>query len=252
MDEPKQIVNPEHISYHEYKKRLSKKPHQNFILFVSAFFILLLVFLGLAKIMSPDVDIAIGDEPEVTYEQEGMTRGNVDDRLKRLQDEDNGVGNPADSILETELDEKVVIPDKKQATEPLQLQEDEPVVLEHSKPEPAPSVQPSEKTTAQTQQKKVEEVKPDNELTTPNAAPVPGPIVSQKTYKVYVGHYASAAQAEVAKGIISESNVGVNAFVKNVNGSYTLQAGSFSSSDKANSVANDLLKNNFPARVVAE
>ena len=69
MDEPKQIVNPEHISYREYKKRLSKNPHQNFVLFISAFFILLLAFLGMAKIMSPDVDIAIGDEPEVTYEQ---------------------------------------------------------------------------------------------------------------------------------------------------------------------------------------
>ena len=84
MDEPKQIVNPEHISYREYKKRLSKNPHQNLVLFISAFFILLLAFLGLAKVMSPDVDIAIGDEPEVTYEQEGIVRGNVDDRLKRL------------------------------------------------------------------------------------------------------------------------------------------------------------------------
>ena len=39
--------------------------------------------------MSPDVDIAIGDEPEVTYEEEGIVRGNVDDRLKKIQEEDN-------------------------------------------------------------------------------------------------------------------------------------------------------------------
>lgn len=255
MDEPKQIVNPEHISYREYKKRLSKNPHQNFVLFISAFFILLLAFLGLAKIMSPDVDIAIGDEPEVTYEQEGIVRGNVDDRLKCLQDEDNGIGASVESTLQPELDEKVVIPEKKQESEPLKVHEDLPVVLEHTKPQELPSAQNNENN-LQTQPKKVEEIKPQDDLTQPNAAPVPPasmmPSAAPKTYKVYVGNYASAAQAEVAKGIISESNVGVNPFVKNVNGSYTLQAGSFSSSDKANSVANDLLKNNFPARVVAE
>ncbi len=251
MDEqPKQIVNPEHISYREYKKRLTKNPHQNLILFVSAFFILLLAFLGLAKIMSPDVDIAIGDEPEVTYEQEGMSRANIDDRLKRLQDEDNGIANKDGQTFSPELDEKVVIPDKKETPEPLKVQEDEPIVLEHTKPQSQTSAKPNE-TAHQTspQPNKAEDVKP-NDIRQPNAAPVP--MAAAKTYKVYVGSYASAAQAEVAKSIISESNVGVNAFVKNVNGSYTLQAGSFSSSDKANTVANDLLKNNFPARVVAE
>ncbi len=255
MDEPKQIVNPEHISYREYKKRLSKNPHQNFVLFISAFFILLLAFLGMAKIMSPDVDIAIGDEPEVTYEQEGIVRGNVDNRLKHIQDEDNGIGASAESTLQPELDEKVVIPEKKQESEPLKVQEDLPVVLEHTKPQERHSAQNNENN-VQTQPKKVEEFKTQDDLTRPNAAPVPPASLlssaAPKTYKVYVGNYASAAQAEVAKGIISESNVGVNPFVKNVNGSYTLQAGSFSSSDKANSVANDLLKNNFPARVVAE
>ena len=36
--EPKQIVNPDHISYREYKKRLSKNPHQGLVLFISTFF----------------------------------------------------------------------------------------------------------------------------------------------------------------------------------------------------------------------
>lgn len=248
MDEPKQIVNPEHISYREYKKRLSKKPYQSFVLFISAFFILLLAFLGIAKLMSPDVDIAIGDEPEVTSEQEGIERGSVDDRLKRLQEEDNGT----DAAFSPELDEKVKVPERKHDDEPLKVQEDEPIVLENTKPHIIDTVQNKETdTTAQTQPSKSEEVKPqNNDISQPNIAPVPA--TAPKTYKVYVGSYASAAQAEIAKGIISESNVGVSAFVKNVNGTYTLQAGSFSSSDKAQGVANDLLRNNFPARVVVE
>ena len=88
-EQPKQIVNPDHISYREYKKRLSKNPHQGLVLFISAFFILLLAFLGCAKIMSPDVDIAIGDEPEVTDEEAGIVRGNAHDRLQNIQEVDN-------------------------------------------------------------------------------------------------------------------------------------------------------------------
>ena len=252
-EQPKQIMNPEHISYREYKKRLSKNPHQSLILFISAFFILLLAFLGCAKLMSPDVDIAIGDEPEVTFEEEGIVRGNVDSRLKKIQDEDNKT-ETKDTIFDKELDEKVVIPDKKEESEPLQVQEETPVVLEHEEPaeppkeqkqEPAPA--PTPETASETQ---VKEQQATENIQQTNSAPVPAP--APKTYKVYIGSYSSAAQAEVAKGIIAETGLGLNVFVKNLNGSYTLQAGSFSAPDKAQSVADDLLKNNFPARVVAE
>ncbi len=251
MDEPKQIVNPEHITYREYKKRLSHKPFQSLVLFISAFFILLLAFLGMAKVMSPDVDIAIGDEPEVVYEEEGIIRGNVDDRLKQIQAEDNSVSPAADSSFSPELDEKVKIPEKKQQDEQLQAQEEEPILLETQKPE---TVLPNENTVKAEQPKQPAQAQtPKHALNSePEIPQAPVPVASTKVYKVYVGSYASAEQAEIAKGIISESNIGVNAFVKNLNGSYTLQAGSYSSADKAQNAANDLLRNNFPARVVAE
>ncbi len=251
--EPKQIVNPDHISYREYKKRLSKNPHQGLVLFISTFFILLLAFLGCAKIMSPDVDIAIGDEPEVTYEEEGIVRGNVDDRLKKIQEEDNKA-DTAETTIDTSLDEKVVIPDNKENTE--SDSDTAPIVLDlpQSQPEtvqkaetasPAPAPEPEKVHPAEPKTPSAAE-----NIQQTNPAPVPAP--APKTYKVYVGSYSSAAQAEVAKGIIAESGSGVNVFVKNINGSYTLQAGSFSTAEKAQSVADDLLRNNFPARVVAE
>lgn len=247
MDEPRQIVNPEHITYREYKKRLTQKPFKSFVLFISAFFILLLAFLGMAKFMSPDVDISIGDEPEVTYEEEGVIRGNVDNRLKQIQDEDNGIGTKENTIFSTELDEKVVIPEKKHQEEPLKVQEEAPILLEQTQPknnsQPENIVQQSDiQKPIVNQQEQVKESIPQ--------APVPA--VANKVYKVYVGSYSTPAQAEVAKGIISEANIGVSTFIKNLNGTYTLQAGSYSSADKAQAAANDLLKNNFPARVVAE
>ena len=39
-------------------------------------------------------------------------------------------------------------------------------------------------------------------------------------------------------------------FVKNIQGTYTLQVGSFSSEAKAQSLANELLKHNYPARII--
>ena len=253
MDEPKQIVNPDHITYREYKKRLTQKPFQGIVLFISAFFILLLAFLGMAKFMSPDVDISIGDEPEVTYEEEGVIRGNVDNRLKQIQDEDNGVGAKEESMFATELDERVVIPEKetRPQAEPLKVQEEAPILLEHNQTK-ANEQQNIEKniqnTETQTQTQTAQQAE-QHQNPVPQA---PVPVASNKVYKVYVGSYSSASQAEVAKGIISESNIGVNTFVKNLNGSYTLQAGSYSSAEKAQAAANDLLRNNFPARVVAE
>lgn len=248
MDEPKQIVNPDHITYREYKKRLNKKPFQSFVLFVSAFFILLLAFLGMAKVMSPDVDIAIGDEPEVTYEEEGVIRGNVDNRLKQLQDEDNGLGGEEKSMFATELDEKVVIPEKKQVDEPLKANEEEPVILEAKENN---NMQAKLDLVQKQQNDSLSKSEAQNP-TTANVAQAPVPVAPSKIYKVYVGSYSSAEQAEVAKGIITEANVGVNPFVKTLGGAYTLQAGSYSSSEKAQAAANELLKNNFPARVVAE
>ena len=70
--------------------------------------------------------------------------------------------------------------------------------------------------------------------------------------KVVVGYYASEKQAEVAKSIIQDAGLGVTPLVKNLNGYYTLQVGSYSSREKAQQAANSLLKSNFPARVIVE
>lgn len=272
----KQILKPDHISYREYKKRLAKKPHQSFVIFVSAFFVLLLAFLGVAKVISPKVDLAIGDEPApvvaVEQDNEVVVKGTIDDRLRKIQDEDNSFTGAIDSGFSYELDEKVVLPSKvaknKETAKPVedsinfegkgdslipqsvkeQLNEikaasgvSEPVAKTAQKVVSAPVPQQTQAIANSTMEKPA--------VKTPSA---PIPVATTRAYKVYVGNYDSAAQAEVAKVIIAEAGLSLNAFVKNVNGTYTLQAGSFSSQDTAFALAEDLLKNNFPARVVAE
>ena len=213
-DEEKYEKNP-HISYKEYKKKLEKNPNEGLILFVSAFFVMLLIFLGVAKQLSPDVDVTIADNNE---EFTDIAKGNVDERLRMIQMEDNS----ADEMFTPELEEKVVLPEKKA------VEDDEVIVLETPEKKPVENTDTEEKTAEVTQ---------------------PQPAVNAK---VIVGYYTTAEQAEVAKGIIMDSGLNIQPFVKNIGAAYTLQVGSFSSREKAQSVANDLLKNNFPARVIVE
>ena len=229
-EDEEKYEKPSHVTYKEYKRKLESNPNEGIILFVSAFFVLLLIFLGVAKQLSPDVDVSIGDNSDVAVED--VERGSVDERLRLIQMEDNSyTENVEDDTFSPELEEKVRIPE--QSRKVVGEEEEEAIVLEHHKPTetPAEAVTP------------VKETAP-----TPQAQPAQ-PAVNAK---VIVGYYATAEQAEVAKGIIQEAGLNIQPFVKNIGAAYTLQVGSFSSREKAQSVANDLLKNNFPARVIIE
>ena len=41
-----------HISYKEYQKKVTKKPNEGIAIFVSVFFILLLLFLGMSQLQT--------------------------------------------------------------------------------------------------------------------------------------------------------------------------------------------------------
>ena len=214
-----------HVSYKEYKKRLESNPNEGLILFVSAFFVMLLIFLGVVKQISPEIDVSIGDNQE-TVAEDDYEKGTVDDRLKAIQMEDNSYS--SDDTFSPELEEKVILPKQKHKTVgELEAENSAEVVTLN----------------------KHEEVKPEQKTAPVETKPAVQPTVSAK---VIVGYYATAEQAEVAKSIIQDAGLNIQPFVKNIGGAYTLQVGSFSSKEKAQGVANDLLKNNFPARVIVE
>lgn len=223
-DEPKQHS---HITYKEYQKKVTKNPNENTLIFVSTFFVLLLLFLGIAKQISPEVDVQIGDENAITAEE--TSKSAVDDRLRLLQEEDSGSIKADDDTFDSSLDEKVKIPDKIKKAEDA-IPTEEHVTLSEKEATPKPAETASKPPKAENVQ----------------------PTAQAVTSKVVVGYYATKEQAEVAKGIISESGLNISPFVRSIGGAYTIQVGSYSTREKAQSVVNDLLKNNYPARILVE
>ena len=220
------LKRPSHISYKEYQKKVTKNPNEGIIIFVSAFFILLLLFLGIAKQISPEVDVSIGDDTQQTTVDDDMYKSSVDARLKLLQEEDNRIQD--DKMFNDSLEEKVVIHEDKEAHKTAEKQtEEEPITLPDQEANPKPEQ---------------------------TASPAPKTVSAQQNVsaKVVVGYYATKEQAEVAKGIITESGMNISPFVRSIGGAYTIQVGSYTTREKAQSVVNDLLRNNYPARIIME
>ena len=213
-----------YMNYSKYKKDKKNNYQSLLLLFLTAFLVMLLFFTAVARHLSPEVDIAIGDEEEVEPKETGLgVKRFIDDRLKFIQQEDQGVVKQAidkkvedetikermtEDTLVPELDEKVVIPyaiQKQEVEKPVQKVETKPVTPTYN-----------------------------------------------KILKVCVGKYATVEQARVAQSILQDSDVGVSSFIKMVNGSYTLQVGSFTERSKAEQLLNELLRNSFPARIIQE
>ena len=217
--------------------------NRDLMIFVSVFMVGVLIILGFAKILSPNVDVAISvnDENAISAEDDETTSATsiIDERLRKLKIEDEGKKEGEEEMFSPELDERVILPKQRRKTvgemEAEKNKAAENKVTEQKLNEAHDSVTQAAK----------ESVKPAPKP----QAPVATPSVNAK---VVVGYYATEKQADVAKSIIQDAGLGVTPIVKNMGGYYTLQVGSYSTREKAQQFANSLLKSNFPARVVVE
>ena len=193
--------------------------------------------------MSPNVDVGITDEKDnQTYAQEDTRQSNVDERLKKLQQEDNN------EMFSPELDEKIVLPSQRSQT--VSKEKTDASELELRTTENT-SQQSHIQDTKQTKETKATETKEKPKEVTPTSHAQTTATTTQMTpSRVVIGSYASEKQAEVAKAALQESGIGVTPIIKNVGGTYTLQVGSYSTREKAQQATNSLIKNNFPARVL--
>lgn len=232
-DEP---IQPAHISYKDYKKLVNRSPRQSFIMFISVFCVLLIIFLGFAKVMSPDVEISLGDD---TAEIEDVVKpGEVDERLKEIHMEDNSEAIGGEGLA-IEDGGKVIIPKQKNAPADINI----PSAEDNMNPE---------ETLPDQSQPQTQEQEHNSVSQTVTPQPSPAPVPHYVNAKVVVGSYTTLEQAEVAKGILLDSGLGLSPFIRKIGSEYTLQVGSYNSKEKAMSAAKDLLIKNYPARVLIE
>lgn len=239
-----------HFSYNEQPRKKTKKaPNSDIMVFVSVFIIGVLIILGFAKILSPNVDVAISvqDETVSQYDDESNSSSvAIDERLHRLKLEDEGKKEGDEEMFSPELDEKVILPHQNRKTVGQ---------IEAEKAEPQhQNITTKDLNSVNDSINNTQPVQPEP-VVQPKSQPqqAPKPLVRGEQIvnaKVVVGSYATEKQAEVAKSIIQDAGIGVVPIVKNIGGYYTLQVGSYSSREKAQQAANNLLKSNFPARVV--
>ena len=195
---------------------------------------MLVFFIGAARRITPNVDVSIGEDSTVDAKESGLgVKGFIDNRLRAIQSEDTNImakkveearnkfeEDDEDEYFDKTLEEKVKIPVKKVKQEVKQVTQEVQQTHEHKT------------------------------ATTTPPKPVEIPAAYNPVIKVVVGSYSSIDQAKVAQSILQEAGLGVTPFVKNIQGTYTLQVGSFSSEAKAQSLANELLKHNYPARII--
>jgi len=224
-----------HFSYDEYRQQVNKRSYKDLTVFISVLVIGILIFLGFAKILSPNVDVGIADNEEYAEFEDETPQGSVDERLKHLRDEDDA--GKGDGMFSPELDEKVVLPKQMKKTVGEMEAEMQDAKVQQQKAEEPVAIKQTEK-----------EETHKAPIASKTETKAPAPV--QTNYRVVVGYYATEKQAEVAKSIIQDAGIGVSPLVKNIGGSYTLQVGVYSTHEKAQQQVNNLLKSNFPARIV--
>jgi cell division protein FtsN len=210
-----------------------RKIKQQFILFVVTFLVSLIVITYFIKSFSPNVDVEIGGEEEQIENQQDSdsdVKNAIDDRLRWIQLEDNMPGASKREDLE-DNDENTT--DEKVRT----------------------NKQPSEKTSKLKELDPIDFVAPNSNSS--KEPPIPNTekqikIEPPKMSKVYVGPYATIEQAINAQSKIMEANSAISPFVKEVNGKYVLQAGSYANANKAEAIAKDINTIGLNAKVVKE
>lgn len=250
------------------KQQGTRQLGESAVTFVCLFFLLSLLFLQVAKHLTPKIDTSVGNNTEVVETTE--PKSTIDDRLKLIQFNDAMASGELQRQKEQEifneaLDEKVVLPRDKKAKPEDKTDLNEKVqdiisrnLTEVKTLEPAPA-QPKAAPTApaatqQTETPAVSQAQSkedlDKRISAIKTADINIPAAAN--YKVLVGKYQTAEQAQLAKSIIRETELGQNAFVKHVDNTYTIQIGSYSTAEQASAVANKLTTGSFPARVYYE
>lgn len=230
---------PDYQNLKRYKKQKSVDVKNILAVFTTTFIIMLVFFIGAAKQITPNVDVSIGEDSTTETKETGLgVKGFIDSRLKSIQSEDS-------SSIAKKLEEKVNFVNELESQE----NEDNYFTKELEEKVKIPVKKIKQEIL------KNEEKETETEVTKPTEVPQPKPddtsaSAQSVNYKVFVGTYHSIEQAKVTQAMLQESSLGLSPFIKNINGTYTLQVGAFNSEEKAQELVNELQSYSYSARIV--
>ena len=244
-----------------------KKNQQNKVLFIflSTFFVSLITLIYIATVFTPKIDIDVNPSnsieqnipQDVDYVAEAEYKS-IDSRLKDIQMDDKAL----DTVTETTSDIIANLKKMKEEAIAKQMRNDE--IEEDSVGE---NDKINEKNNLLKVQTKDEIAKIDApKLAEPKLAfpqyvskqevaqnqPTIKPQEYTKMTKVYVGKYADFEQAAIVQEALVKSSLVSSPFIKNLNGYYVIQVGSFSNQEAAQNVAELLISNGYAAKMILE
>ena len=261
--------NEDYIEYQRDKKK--KKKNKLLFVFFTTFAAALLVFTFMASVLTPKIDIPGTEEGDDSAVTSSDFKGRVDSSLKFIEmQEDSPNQNRFNNSSETQQREVVqqaqnteMAPTRQSITTQQtdsqygynseyhqQAQSAETYVDQDDSyiPPTKATSKPALRTQVTTQ--KAQTPQNNNSLGLRNKIQASSSSPSGKLVKVMVGSYATPSEAREASNQIVRSNPSVTPFIKESNGTYSLQVGSFTDTTRANGLANELKKQNSSVKVV--
>lgn len=250
------------------KMKVNKK--RLFFIFFSAFVGFFFLCTLIASMLTPKIDVpALNDENNLSSVSSDDFKGRIDPRLRTLE-MDAGPANtasPENPFLDkTNTDQSEVDINSYQNDQgytepepqgdyseqlPYDGRESEMQDPGFSESYPQETVQPKtqpQKTVKQAPKKDVNQQEEDLIL----RDKVKVQHEPSSINKVMVGSYTDLTEARKVSQELTDSNLNVTPFIREVNGAYSLQVGTFSNPQKAAKLAGDLRKRNLAPRIIQD
>lgn len=225
--------------YKKYTKNEEEKPSY-MKLFFGAFFMMLILFVVIAVHLFSSVDTAIGENDEGDIKESGLgVKHLIDSRLKFIQMEDTDKRSSKEAPNINPQKEQSMYGNSSEGEVQTQAFGGQNYSNPYGNNNSYSNSQTSFSQDGDSIRHPVSISQTQKSSTT--------------VYKVYIGSYSTLEQARVAQSIVQDANLGVTSFVKTTGGgAYTIQVGSYSDISKAQSLATELKRNHFPARMIQE
>lgn len=232
-------------------KNLQKAKNKRTVyMFFATFFFSMFIVGFVIKALSPKVDVEIGDDVQSSQEtatDEQTPAAGVDNRLKWIQFEDNMPG----------ASKKFVDSSTTQATgTDASVKSLDQKINEFRNGDKA-DMQQSQMQTQQQQMASQTQKTQRYSAPKPSSAEVARSVnnsshSSTRPTKVYIGYYTSVDQAISVQNKLIDSDLNASPFVKEVNGYYVVQVGSYSNRAKAQSLYSQVSGMGLPAKMVSD